>query len=373
MSALADSSARILIVDDDPTNIKVLNGILRDRYHVLAATRGETALKLVQQHPPDLILLDVMMPEMDGYTVCQHIRSTAAGREIPIIFVTALTDSRHEVYGLTLGAVDYVTKPVQPAVIQARVRTHVELKQHRDRWHAERTLIEQVVTRMRHESRFRPEDSPMVITPVEETTGDMVCAARTPDGIRHILVGDFTGHGLPAAIASPLVTDIFYSMTGKGLSMTEILLEINRKVNAKMPPTTFLAAAAIELIPHATGRTDLAVWNLGLPDLWMLDPHGVCLHTFPSDHLPLGILPDAVMTATRLQGNTGSDTLFIHTDGGIEARDTAGDMFGTQRMLSAVQAVVQHKLPIDTITKQLDAFRGSEAQHDDITMMMIHV
>jgi putative two-component system response regulator len=120
--------ATILIVDDTPTNISVLMEILRGDYRVLAATNGEQALKIARgDPPPDLILLDVMMPGMSGHEVCQRLKAESSTRKIPVIFVTAMNQVEDETKGFTLGAVDYITKPVSPPIVKARVKTHLAL------------------------------------------------------------------------------------------------------------------------------------------------------------------------------------------------------------------------------------------------------
>jgi putative two-component system response regulator len=120
--------ASILVVDDTPSNISVLMEILRGDYRVLAAINGEQALKIANaDSPPDLILLDVMMPGMSGHEVCQRLKSESRTRKIPIIFVTAMNQTEDEALGFALGAVDYITKPVSPPIVKARVKTHLEL------------------------------------------------------------------------------------------------------------------------------------------------------------------------------------------------------------------------------------------------------
>ena len=120
--------ATILVVDDTPTNIAVLTAILRDDYRVLAAINGEQALKIARAAPPpDLILLDVMMPGMSGHEVCQRLKSESSTRKIPVIFVTAMNQVEDEAMGFALGAVDYITKPVSPPIVTARVKTHLAL------------------------------------------------------------------------------------------------------------------------------------------------------------------------------------------------------------------------------------------------------
>ncbi|KOR33356.1 hypothetical protein TI05_01490 [Achromatium sp. WMS3] len=120
----------ILIVDDTPGNIAILHSVLRDEYKIKAAPNGERALTLARQDPPpDLILLDIMMPEMDGYEVCQQLKADPHTAEIPIIFVSSKNEAIDESQGLALGAIDYITKPIKPMVVQARVRTHLKLWQ----------------------------------------------------------------------------------------------------------------------------------------------------------------------------------------------------------------------------------------------------
>ena len=122
---------RVLVVDDTPENIHILMGILEDKYDVLVAISGEKALKIAASKPsPDLILLDIMMPDMDGYEVCTKLKADQKTANIPVIFVTALTSDEDEAKGLELGAVDYITKPFNPALVRMRVENHLKLKEY---------------------------------------------------------------------------------------------------------------------------------------------------------------------------------------------------------------------------------------------------
>jgi two-component system, sensor histidine kinase and response regulator len=119
---------KILIVDDTPENIDVLMGVLKNDYKMIAALNGEKALKMAEgKYPPDLILLDIMMPGMDGFEVCSRLKAAGATRDIPVIFITAKSETEDETRGLELGAVDFITKPISPPVVRARVRTHLSL------------------------------------------------------------------------------------------------------------------------------------------------------------------------------------------------------------------------------------------------------
>ncbi|MBT1073397.1 response regulator [Pelotalea chapellei] len=141
----------VLIVDDTPENIDILKGILKDQYVIKVATRGAKALEIARTTPVDLILLDIMMPEMDGLEVCRALKADEATKRIPVIFVTALKESDDEARGLEAGAVDYITKPVNAAVVQARVRTHLALKENQDaleEWNSnlKKRLLQSVTT-----------------------------------------------------------------------------------------------------------------------------------------------------------------------------------------------------------------------------------
>lgn len=131
MNSLLDftDKATILVVDDTPDNLTLMSGLLKDTYKVKVCHSGERALKIAQSEtPPDLILLDIMMPEMDGYEVCKRLKLDPNTRDIPVIFLTAKTEIDDETHGLELGAVDYITKPISPPIVMARVKTHLEMK-----------------------------------------------------------------------------------------------------------------------------------------------------------------------------------------------------------------------------------------------------
>ena len=136
---------RILIVDDTPTNIHMLVEILKNEYAIMVAKDGPTALRLASSdHPPDVILMDVVMPDMDGYEVCRLLKQNPKTRDIPLVFVSSQSEKGNEARGLSLGAIDYITKPFKPSLILTRIRNHLELKRHRDN-------LEEIVHNRTHE------------------------------------------------------------------------------------------------------------------------------------------------------------------------------------------------------------------------------
>jgi PleD family two-component response regulator len=136
-----DRKARILIVDDEPINIKVLDGALKSEYNVIKAFNGCDAIALVKEHHPDLIILDVMMPSLDGFEVCRIIKSDEAFVDTPVIFLTGMDTPEGEIQGLGLGGIDYLVKPVTVDLLRLRVRNHIELKMRNDLVKEQRDLL----------------------------------------------------------------------------------------------------------------------------------------------------------------------------------------------------------------------------------------
>jgi putative two-component system response regulator len=174
------NSATILIVDDEPANLSMLSHLLRPVYQVRAANSGENALRAATSEPrPDLILLDVMMPGMDGYTVLDRLRKNPATVDIPVIFVTALTDLDDEERGLALGASDYIAKPIKPALVLARVRTQLEAKHTRDWLKDKNAILEAEVSKRMVENDLIQRVSIRALAHLAET--------RDPETGNHIL------------------------------------------------------------------------------------------------------------------------------------------------------------------------------------------
>ncbi|MHB8158594.1 MAG: diguanylate cyclase [Desulfocucumaceae bacterium] len=129
---MENSSKKILIIDDVPSNILILREILQEDYEIFFSTSGKEGLEIALSEKPDLILLDVMMPQMDGYEVCARLKADPLTRAIPVIFVTAMGEMEDEARGLEAGAIDYIIKPIRPSIVKARVKNHLELKKYRD-------------------------------------------------------------------------------------------------------------------------------------------------------------------------------------------------------------------------------------------------
>jgi len=186
----------VLVVDDTPENIDVMSGILRSDYKVKAALSGQKALKIAQSTPaPDIILLDVMMPEMDGYDVCRELKSNSQTASIPVIFVTAKDTESDETFGLDLGAVDYITKPISPAIVQARVKTHLSLydqNRHLEKTVKDRTkdLVQtqlQIIQRLGRAAEFKDNETGLHVIRMSHYSRLIAEALDLPDNYSDLI------------------------------------------------------------------------------------------------------------------------------------------------------------------------------------------
>ena len=202
--------ATILIVDDSPENLMVLTELLSPTYRVLAAQSGEKCLRIASgKTRPDLILLDVMMPGMDGYEVLRQLRTNPETHRIPVVLLTALADPQSEEFGLSLGAVDYITKPIKPVIVQARVRTQLEAKQARDGLHDQNAALEAEVARRMTENDLIQQVSIRALAHLAEIrdpeTGNHIL--RTQAYVR-LLASALAGHPRFAETLSPDYIDL---------------------------------------------------------------------------------------------------------------------------------------------------------------------
>jgi len=378
MTILEITRPTILVVDDTPENINVLKGALIADYIIRSVFNGQAAIRAAQVKPyPDLILLDIMMPGMDGYEVCRILKADPATRDIPIIFITAKIEFEDELDGLKLGAVDYITKPFSLPIVQTRVKNHIALQsanrkldEHNQILLRERKLIENVIIKMRHTDRLDEGYLRYLVSPVEITAGDMLLATFTPDGRQLVLLGDFTGHGLCAAIGGPLVVYIFYELAHCGRSGELILEEINKQLYLGLPTGMFFAATMLEI---SQNREKATHWGAGLPDTLLIHNH--CINNrIQSGMVPLGILKNvSISNAAKNLSLEKGDRLYIFSDGIIEEMDNQHIEFGMERLEAFLEKVSTGENTLKDLLTLLNEHAGSTFHNDDITIVEISI
>lgn len=371
-ASAAHQRATILVCDDDTVLLEVIGQFLIHKgFQVILASSGAEALERCHLERPDMALLDAMMPEITGFQLCAQLRARPQCGDLPVIIITARYDTPAVDMAFAAGAEEYITKPIHWAVLEHRIRgilrhkkADEEVLQHRDKLLQQQELIEEIITRLRHSARFDPRHLRCFQAPAEKTTGDLLLAGFCPDGTQHLLLGDFTGHGLPAAIAGPIVSDIFYTMTRKGLPLAEILTEINERLYEKTPPTIFLAAGFLSLDPP---RRCLTVWNCALPDI-LLFRNGICLHSIPSGLLARGVISQADAPGVCLEVAPG-DRVLVYSDGFVEEWDADGQLFGQENLAGLITRMLALDAPLAWIHERLETYRADHPQTDDRTMV----
>jgi len=379
---MTERRQKILIIDDNPINLRTLGASLTSEFQIQIVTSGARGLEMAEKSPPDLILLDVMMPEMDGYETCRRFKANPCLQTIPIIFVTAMTENDAESTGLELGAIDYITKPLNIKIARQRIRNLLERETLRkELWMVnrklekqnqfllqERKLIENIIIKMRHADRLDERYLRYLVAPVEVTAGDMLLATFAPDGRQLVLLGDFTGHGLSAAIGGPLVTYIFYELAKRGFSGELILREINQQLFLRLPVGIFFAATMVEI---SQDRGQATHWGAGLPDTLLIHNHCV-KNRISSAMAPLGILKNAdISDAAIVFPLEKVDCFYIFSDGIIEAQDTQKIAFGMERLEAFLEKVSAGEYVLNDLIAILNEHVGFSIHNDDITIVEI--
>jgi CheY-like chemotaxis protein/anti-sigma regulatory factor (Ser/Thr protein kinase) len=372
---------KILVADDTDVNRQILQFQLRkDGHHVVFAMDGKQAVSQFEKEQPDLILMDLMMPEMDGKEATSLIKKQSGSRFVPVIFLTAMTDEKGLAECLAAGGDDILTKPYSQTILRAKLSAwgrvqllHArvteqkqELEAYRDRSFHEIDVANEIRTRILATPCMERMGIKYHVAPAAILGGDLVLAGTTPTGLLHILLGDFTGHGLSSAIGALPLADVFYRMTERGHTLREILREINRKLKHTMPVGIFCAASAVEIDPI---RCRASVWNGGLPPALVLNPGTGIRLQWASQHPPLGVLHEKEFTPNLEEYDIQpGDRMMLYTDGVIETRSPAGELFGESRVHEAV-AQGRVSRTFEELVAALTAFAAGGAQEDDITVV----
>jgi len=365
---------KILVIDDSPDILLQIDTALRADYSVRVANSGPRGLGVLEQTSgADLILLDVLMPDPDGFETCRRIKAHPEWRRIPLIFLTSLNREGHEITGLSLGAVDYLSKPIIPDVLRARIATHlelarirVELQQRIEELSEERALIEDIILRMRVDRAFDHRRLRYLMCPVERTSGDLCLAAWTPDGRQRVLVGDFTGHGLMAAIAGPLVKQSFYRHCAEAIALEALITTLDHQLHEQLPTGKFMAAQVLEV---SADRRRLQFMNAGMPEGLLVSPQGE-ITLLEARSLALGIAPDVAAPDRfqTLEVETGT-RLLLASDGLLEATDPNGRLFGLERLVKTYTALLERQGPLEDLLEDVRHHRGQNSIDDDVLIL----
>ena len=375
------SQKLILIVDDTPTNIGVISGALKDTYKTKIATNGEKALALASaEEKPDLILLDIVMPGMDGYEVCSRLKSDPATSEIPVIFLTGQTGAEDETRGFEVGAVDYVHKPFSPAVVKARVRSHILLREARAQL-AEQLLALNNELEMARQIQLSilPHSIPALpgleiaarFLPMTSVAGDFYDFIKVDDKHIGILIADVSGHGLPSALIASMLQVALKGQAHHAAEPAKVLRGLNLALCGKFTQN-FVTAAYIymdlenHLLRYAgAGHPPVLHWRNSASKTGQVLENG----------LVLGMVEEAGYEALELTLEP-RDRYVLYTDGVVEAADPARELYGTDRFMEFMDSnrALDTGPFADALLAELAKWTGQPAdqsQQDDITLLVI--
>jgi sigma-B regulation protein RsbU (phosphoserine phosphatase) len=372
------SESRVLIVDDVKANVDVLVEALRGEFKLSVALNGESALRSAEQVPPDLVLLDIMMPGMDGYEVCRRLRASSHTREVPVMFLSTLEDVANKTRGFEAGANDYLTKPFDALEVQARVRSLLKAKAYSD------AVKEKLANELRIAREIQLGILPLevsscaegtgldihaVMEPALEVGGDLYEVLRAGDDRVVVVVGDVSGKGIPAALFMAVTTTLIRVIC-TGLQQPEaILARVNDFLANQNPQNLFVTlSCAVFDLPSK----QVVYASAGHPSPVLLRAGATPSLPFTSTAYPAGIMSGSQITSESLDLQTG-DSLIFYTDGVTEAFNAQEEQFGARRLTEHL-ARMPGRSASDLVATTLDAVRshaGDHPQSDDITIVAV--
>ncbi|MDZ4796809.1 MAG: SpoIIE family protein phosphatase [Bryobacteraceae bacterium] len=388
-------------MDDTPANLQVLAGMLKDRgYKVRPVPSGKLALLAAQRDPPDLILLDINMPVMNGYQVCEQLKADDRLQSIPVIFISALTEELDKVKAFAFGGVDYITKPFQMEELHARVETHLKLSRLQSALEDSNARLAKANDRMsrdlqaaaRIQETFLPRAAPeipglefaWIYRPCDELAGDGLNIVSLGDRKVGLYILDVSGHGVASALLSVTLSRLLSPLSdpssilitnrdkGDGFDITQPV-EVAARLNRLFPfdsVTEQFATLVYGVLDGAVGEFHYVSAGHPGPVHLPRDADPVILE---SDGFPISMADEVYAERSVCLG--AGDRLYLYTDGVTEALDPVGQQFGDARLLSAISQGRSETLQqsIAILLEQIARWQGTEKSHDDVSIVAAEV
>jgi len=378
------SQLKILITEDNIADCLIINKLVKDQgYLTVIAHNGLEAIDLFVKEKPDIILMDALMPKMDGFEAAKRIKSLVGDDFVPIIFLTSLNDDVSLVSCLEAGGDDFLSKPYSSIVIAAKIHAfkrmiilHRTVQAQRDEiTHRNEYLLQEqkiakkIFDNVAHLGCLGASNIKHLLSPMSVFNGDVLLASRKPSGGMIVFLGDFTGHGLPAAIGAMPVAEIFYDLVAKGFGVERILYDINHKLNMILPVGFFCCASIVD-INYSWERIKL--WNGGLLDVLLKKNDGRVL-PFESLHLPLGILSAEEFNAEYVECDMKvGERVYLFSDGIVDLKDREDKAFSLNGF---ADFLLKNDAPGDVFSHIVEqeklGFERNISNIDDVTFVEI--
>ncbi len=392
----------ILLVDDNPSNLQILMATLKDcGYRLLVAKSGEAALKIVEKTHPELILLDIMMPGIDGHEVCRRLKADETTANIAIIFLSALDETSDKVKGFRLGAVDYIAKPFQPEEVIARVNAHLKIRRLERSLSLRNNELEAANLHLRKdfEAAIRvqrallpsvlPDVDPVHFSweyrPSDALGGDLLNVYQFDQRYLTFYVVDASGHGVSAALLAVMVTRSLMPQTD-GSSLTTLHdkatghcslvspAEVANRLNAiyQMEDNGMLYFTMVYAVLDLQTR-QLQYVTAGHPGPIHLRANGE-IDILDAPDVPIGILDQSDFQNNQVQLQPG-DRLFLHSDGLNEARNESGEELERERLCMVIQQSRSETLEssVDRIVQSAIDWQGNDRFRDDVSLLAVEI
>ncbi len=372
------SDCRVLIVDDVKANVDILVQALSSDYKLSVALGGQQAMDAVRRSAPDLVLLDIVMPDIDGYDVCQRLRAAEETRELPIMFLSSLEDVKNKARGFEVGGNDYLTKPFEVLEVKARVRSLLKAKAYADavKAAAERDLriareIQTGLLPANVSARIKGTglDVDAVLEPAHLVGGDLYEVLRL--GVDRVLVavGDVSGKGIPAALFMAVAMTLLRSMARLGHPPEQILRQLNDELLEQNPRGMFVT---LQCMVFDLAKRSVTCASAGHHAAVRVIPGMAPSLAFTSSGRVLGLMPSEDIASETVELQPG-ETMVLFTDGVSEAFDANQDLFGEERLMAQLEGA-SGRTARETTMGVLDAVRRHAAgakQSDDITVVSV--
>lgn len=375
---------KILIADDILVNRTLLKQtvLALDDYEIIEAVDGNDAVAQYEKEKPDLILMDIMMPGLDGRLATAKIKEKMGDDHIPIIFITALSSNESLATALESGGDDFISKPFNVDVLSSKINAHLRIRELTQQINTKNEALLETNQKLIYEKNIIEHffesalqrsflDENLIkyhMSSMSTFNGDVLLVERAPNGGVYLLMGDFSGHGLTAAMGTLPVAVIFFKMVAESYSVGDIASEINSQLHKLLPMGMFFTATILEI--NRPG-TIMSVWMGGMPENYWISNDGELKGLIHSEHMPLGILNDdefnSLSQSFRVEPE---DKIYLYSDGVIEAKNSSGELFGDERLKDALinNGDDRFKCVIDS----LNEFSDFENQNDDITFVELN-
>ena len=387
-------AAKVLVVDDNRDKRHLLSCILERHFHVLEAENGRKALTMIEEVQPDVVLLDVLMPGLDGFEVCRRMKANPKSADVPVLFVTVLNHDETRVEGLELGAEDFISWPINSSELVARIRARVRssrpLTELRSVLEKQSRLLE---VKEQHEAatQYELEQARLVqqrfvtnvfpqgrglefanrYRPSRQVGGDLFDVVAVNSGEVALLMADISGHGVPAALLTSVTKVLFRTGVEQCSEPAKVLRWLNKQISAYLATGEFLTV----FVGWWNAKTHTFSYaGAGHPPALLIAPDGKHVERLYVSQGIVGIMPDSNFPQRNFELNCGQ-RLVCYTDGITEAINTEQEFFGEDRLADACSryAAVPLTTMVENVFAEMDAFSNDEPQNDDQALLALEV